>query len=242
MLTPKLKSAIAASYEAFSAFPRPTKLKASPYRDAKAILATLSSAPLRELTGEQIGPYAGWAITTVGNARDYRHFLPRIFEIAVTDPVWLGADPPVMAQRLDMGGLHEWPVKQRDAVLGFFRAAFEAALVTHPDEADSADMWCCGLVRLGEPTAEVFQLWRSSPSPNAALNLARLVIDQQKYCRQHQEARGSFWDDLPAEVRRDVAACLLSDGTKTFLQAATDEVSEDDRLYLDAAIAEVEHS
>ena len=38
----------------------------------------LTSAPLKELTGEEIGPYSGYAITTVGDADDYRHFLPRI--------------------------------------------------------------------------------------------------------------------------------------------------------------------
>ena len=64
-------------------------MEASPLRDAREILMVLSAVPLRELTGEQVGPYSGWAMTTVGNERDYRHFLPRILELAVVDPVWL---------------------------------------------------------------------------------------------------------------------------------------------------------
>src|SRR5690348_5088149 len=97
-----LRDAIEQYYAAFAAKPRPQKLEASPLRDPGAILATLTAAPLRELTGEQIRPYSGWAMTTVGTDRDYRDFLPRIFELAVIDPVWLGAEPPIMASRLNM--------------------------------------------------------------------------------------------------------------------------------------------
>lgn len=42
-------------YAAFAPYPPPRNLHASPLRDPVAILETLTSAPLRELTGEQIG-------------------------------------------------------------------------------------------------------------------------------------------------------------------------------------------
>lgn len=73
---PELNSAIDLCYEVFGTHPTPRSLNASPIRDAKAILQTLTSKPLRELSGEAIGPYSGYALTTVGNANDYKHFLP----------------------------------------------------------------------------------------------------------------------------------------------------------------------
>lgn len=134
MLTPKLVAAIEECYQAFAACPRPTSLGASPLRDGKEVLAKLSAAPLRQLTGEQLGPYASWALTTVGDGDDYRHFLPRIFELSVDNPVWLGAEPPVMADKLNRAEWRSWPTKQRNAARSFFHAAFDYVLRTHPDE------------------------------------------------------------------------------------------------------------
>jgi hypothetical protein len=241
MLTTKLQSAIWDCYEAFAAFPLPTKLDASPLRNAREILATLSAAPLRNLTGEQLGPYASWALTTVGDDQDYRHFLPRIFELSVTDPVWLGGEPPVMADKLDRASWRSWPSKERDAVLRFFRAAFDAALGMHPDQGQTADLWFCGLVRLGESASLTFELWRSNRSPTAALHLASFVIDEAKHLQRHQEVRGAFWDDIDTDVRRDVANRLTSEDNKAFLQAAAGQVSEEDRFYLiDSALSNLE--
>ncbi len=85
---PELQRLIDDCYDAFAPYPPPRSLHA--LRDPVAILATLTSAPLRELTGEQIGPYAGWAMTTVGDVTDYKHFLPRILEQAVRESLWTG--------------------------------------------------------------------------------------------------------------------------------------------------------
>jgi hypothetical protein len=241
MLTPKLQSAIADCYEAFAAFPLPKKLHASPLRDAEEILATLSSAPLRKLTGDQVGSYASWAMTTVGDDRDYRHFLPRIFELSVTDPVWLGGEPPVMANKLNRASWRSWPIKQRDAVLRFFRAAFDAVLSMHRCRGQSADLWFCGLVKLGESASLTFELWRSNRSLNAALHLASFVIDEAKHLQRHQDIRGPFWEDVDTDIRRDVANRLTSDDNKTFLQAAAHQVTEEDRFYLiESALSNLE--
>ena len=236
-----LRDAIERCYAEFASMPRPQKLHASPLRDADEILRTLTSAPLRELTGEQVGPYSGWAITTVGNDRDYRHFLPRIFEIAVTDSVWLGVEPPIMASRLNMAEWRTWPAEQQSAVLHFFRAAFDAVVERHPHEGQSADDWFCGIVVLGELPSLTFERWRSSASPNAALHMASFIIDEAKHLSRNAEVRCSFWDDVNEDVRREVAKLLMAEPTNHFLQAAAGQVSEEDRFYfVDAALAELQ--
>jgi hypothetical protein len=232
MFTTKLQAAIADSYNAFAAFPLPAKLDTSPHRDGNEILATLSSAPLRELTGEQVGPYASWAMTTVGNDRDYRHFLPRILELSVTDRACWGADPPVMANKLNVASWRSWPAQQRDAVLRFFRAAFDAVLSTRPEEYWDFDLWFCGLVKLGDSASQTFELWRSNRSPKAALHLASFAIGQAKNLQRYGEVRGPFWEDVDTDIRRDVARHLTSDDNKAFLQAATDQVSAEERIDL----------
>lgn len=97
-----LQHAIDCCYDLFARYPRPLAFQASPLRNPAEILKTLTAGPLRELTGEQIGPYAGYAITTVGDVDDYKHFLPRILEQAVQQPIWTGTEPPIIGQRLKM--------------------------------------------------------------------------------------------------------------------------------------------
>ena len=236
----RLRDAIAQSYEAFVSIACPVKLETSPLRNGHKILRTLTSAPLRQLSGEQIGPYSGWALTTVGDDRDYRHFLPRIFELAVTDPVWLGTDPSVIAGKLNMGAWRNWPASQQSAVVQVFNAAFDAMVEKHPDDwpSQAAD-WFCGIATLREPIAPVIDRWRTSNWANAALNLAGLINAESKNIHRHGEVRGSFWEEVSEELRREVAQLLMEDQTMAFLRSAADQASEEDRFYyLDSAIAQ----
>lgn len=228
----KLRNAIEQSYQEFAGVPCPCTLETSPLRDGDEILQALTSAPLKDLAGEQIGPYSGWAITTVGNDRDYRHFLPRIFELAVRDPAWLGFDPPVIAGKLNMGTWRTWPANQRSAVLHFFNAVFDAMIERHPDACPSnAVDWLCGIAILGEPIAPVIERWRNSTEANAALNMAGFINAQSKNMRKLEEVQGSYWEEANTEVRREVAQLLLEERALAFLRSAKDKVSEEDRFY-----------
>ena len=215
-------------------------LEASPLRNADEILRTLTGAPLRDLTGEQIGPYSGWAITTVGSEHDYRHFLPRILELAVTDPVWLGAEPPIIASKLNAAGWKSWRSEQQRAVLRFFHAALEAAIDAHPEEQLTAADWLCGLVHLGESPAPLLERWCSSNSPNAALQIADFIKSEAKELVRNGAVAGPFWEDADEAATMEIGELLMSDRTRGFLEAASEHVSEEDRFfYIDAALNEL---
>lgn len=236
-----LSNAIYQAYIAFSDMPQPREITASPLRNAGKILSVITAAPLRELAGNQIGPYSGWAITTVGDDRDYRHFLPRIFELAISDPIWLGTMPPVMASRIDKGGWRRWPEHHQEAVLHFFHSAFRAALETHPEELQSASQWLCALMMLGESVAPGFQEWHSSVATDASLQLAAFVLEEKKQLLRGGDLRGSFWADVDVSLRREIAAHLISEETKRYLRSAIPHVSDEDRSYfLEAALRELE--
>lgn len=235
-----LRDAIERSYAAFAAMPRPEKLEASPVHDADDILRTLTSAPLRDLTDQQLALYSHSVITTIGDDRDFRHFLPRIFELSV-GPAWTGAEPAVIASRLNMASWRDWPEEQRSAILQFFRSAFATAIDRHPNYDNIAVDWFSGLTILGDSPSLIFERWRSTRSINAALNLAAFIIDEAKHIRRHHEVRAPFWEAVMPEVRRDMAERLASETTREFLAAARSDVSEEDRFYLlDAAMAELQ--
>ncbi|RWB77123.1 MAG: hypothetical protein EOQ50_09405 [Mesorhizobium sp.] len=172
-MQPELQRAIDDCYSAFASYPQPRCLDASPLRDPVAILGTLTSAPLRELTGEQIGPYAGWAMTTVGDIADYKHFLPRILEQAVRESLWVGTDPPIIASRLIRGGWLEWPDGERKAIRALFAGAFSQAIEEHPDQRGDADNWTCGIAILDLDLPAMLDTWLSTRSmmPRCSLPL-----------------------------------------------------------------------
>ena len=224
--------AIDGAYDAFAPYERPAVLDAAPSRDGAAILRTLSAAPLRHLSGEQIGPYSGWAITTVGSEEDYKHFLPRILEQAVRDPAWMGTDPAVIAQRLARAEWRTWPRTERDAVCGLYWAAWEQARQSHPDETSASD-WLCGLGALGEDIGKALAQWLSPPSAHAALQVAQLTIamNEQLSGEEPQDSWSYVTD------RRTVLDWLASDGVRATLSDIAHAVAPQDVWQIDAALA-----
>jgi hypothetical protein len=112
-------------YTVFSKYQKPKSLNAAPTRDAKAIYADLTSSRLRELKAENLERYAPFAMTTVGTLEDYKHFLPRILELSVSDELHTyGLEADTIAGKLLYGEFFEWPDEEKDAVRAFVTSAF----------------------------------------------------------------------------------------------------------------------
>lgn len=81
-MTSRLKNSIKELYETFEIYHSGPKMKGSPlYHDLEKWNDDLFSKPLNELNQDDLSRYTGKAMTTWGNANDYKHFLPRIFEL-----------------------------------------------------------------------------------------------------------------------------------------------------------------
>lgn len=132
MLThPPLRAALDALYAVLAAYSRPTKWEVASGRPT-SLLQCLADTPLRELTYDALGSYSGWAMTTVGEPGHYKHFLPRIAELAVQgDCPYLGTSPPALADKIIYAGFARWPDLEQQAVRTVFRAAFEQAVTEH---------------------------------------------------------------------------------------------------------------
>jgi hypothetical protein len=133
------------AYSVFASVPKPRILHGSPLRDVDSILRDITSAPLRRLTADQLGDFATFAITTVGEVEHYRHFLPRILELSFGSGLDMGFEGWVIAGKLEMAGWRTWPSDERQAIEAVFRAAFRRAIEMDTDEERRADDWLCGL-------------------------------------------------------------------------------------------------
>lgn len=204
-----LLAALDAAYEMFSGYPRPQQMEASPMRDPAKTLAALSSAPLRNLSGEQIGPYAGWALTTIGSVEDYKHFLPRILEQAVRAPEWMGTQPPVIASRLKMANWRTWPKSESAAVIEVFVAALRDSICRHPDDRGDASEWLCAVATLGEDVQPHLREWLDGADGNALLQIANLAT-QLPAITSLDPREQVFWANLTDEARTEIVTWLTS--------------------------------
>ena len=232
-LGPELIVALDGAYEAFANYPRPIRMEALPLRDPKKIIATLSSAPLRRLTGEQIGPYAGWALTTVGSISDYKHFLPRILEQAIRDPVWLGTEPPIIASRLKMAEWRTWPKSEQSAVVTVFQTAWHESNQHHPYEADASE-WLCGLAALEEDIQPLLREWTTRAKGNSLLQIASLARELPALVSLDPDEQ-IFWADVAPEVRARIVFWLVSAEVGAALASAA-RVVEDDMWLIEQGV------
>jgi len=176
---PHLQAALDAVYSAFSSYSRPKALEAAPTRNPKRVLAQLSSRSLAELTSDDINGYMGWAMTTVGGVNDYKHFLPRILELAVQGPAQshMGGDPESLARKIVYGEFASWSVRERATIVTAYDAAWSQALRTSLEEEEAED-WLRGLILLGEPVQARLTAWLETSAPLAGLHLAEAVCSE----------------------------------------------------------------
>lgn len=236
-----LERALNRCYEVFSVYPRPTVLHASPLRDAAQILKDLTSAPLRELSGEMVGPYAGYALTTVGDVVDYKHFLPRILEQAVYEPVWMGTEPAIIANRLEMAEWLGWPRSEQEAIREVFAEAWRQSVDEHPDDADAID-WLYGIAVGDMNLAEAIQVWDKARSANSVLQLSSFMTTSAEFlCEPESENRG-YWTYVSEANIAFLRRWTFREATAQRLEVSRLRVAAKDNLATRPRLAELERT
>ena len=170
-----LSDAIENCYRVFAKYPAPKTWHASPERKPEELLAALTKVPLRELPDDPLGKYAFWAMTTVADAEHYKHFLPRILELATThDPTGLGLTGWVIAGKLAMAQWRDWPAEEIEVVERSFLAGWER-FVSEPAGFVEAGDWFEGVIKIATILPQAFEIWQKAPDMNAALAISDVV-------------------------------------------------------------------
>jgi hypothetical protein len=110
----QLQAAVEELYRQLARYPLRGLMDACPCCITPAENAVLMTVPLRQLGEEQIGRYAFKALSTWGDAADFRHFLPRILELKARDE--LSTDFFVLRGKLEQCDYHNWPEPEQAAV------------------------------------------------------------------------------------------------------------------------------
>jgi hypothetical protein len=116
-MTEKLKISIENLYKVFYKYPFKSKISGCPCCVSDSDRLTLHSKQLRDLQEDDISRYAFKAISTWGDIDDFKHYLPRIFELlSTTDFI---VDTFVILGKLDYANWTDWEQEEQDAIIDF---------------------------------------------------------------------------------------------------------------------------
>lgn len=114
-----LHDSIEQLYTIFARYPLKTAIDGCPCCVSATDKEPLHTKPLQQLSGEDLERYTFKAMTTWGDTEDFKHFLPRIFELlaggsSVFDTITLG--------KLEYGNWHTWQADEQEAMRHFLLA------------------------------------------------------------------------------------------------------------------------
>jgi len=164
-----LDRAIARLYDAFSAYTPATLHESCPHCVSSDRVAELHERPRRELSAEDLSYYSFKAMTTFGQAADWKYFLPRILELLAHES-WPTNLQIVIGGKLVDAGVTTWPEAEQAAVREYFRALWERLLVTHPFHLRAEEL-LDSLARAQLDVVPLLERWAEAVPDNLAARL-----------------------------------------------------------------------
>jgi hypothetical protein len=212
----ELDEAIGKLYKVFSRYPLKKHVEGCPCCVNEEDKRVLESKPLKELTATDVGRYSFKAMTTWGDKDDFRHFLPRIFELLISES-GLGWDEEVILGKLALAEWNEWPESEQIVVRKFLHAGWDS-LLAQTEPAIEPDGWLCGMGRAGEDLQTYLDSWVEARTRNAYKHLAKFVEwHHPTYVKRHS-LNNPFWPDSPKAVAQ-LCGWVTSQPTREKLEA-----------------------
>ena len=175
-----LQRAVRDLYRVFGRYPFRPEMEKDPCFPGFCDDTLFRSTQLEKLPAEAFEWYMGKAITTWGDDRDFRHFLPRILELLSLrieeHDINSRIDLLFLTFKLEDGKWREWPEKEQAAIEGFFLALWRCVLAMLPwpyELGSDVSQFFENLHRIDVSTALFIEAWdadlRSHPMPLPAV-------------------------------------------------------------------------
>ena len=188
-----LDAAIAQLYRTFSRY-RADDLGGCPHCVAEA----------DALTANDLEHYAFKAMTTWGSVDEFKHFLPRLFEILARDGEADFTLAEIVLSKPGYGKWQKWTRNERVAVDDFFRALWLDLLSRHPHPL-SADSCLCGIAGSVPDMTFYLDAWSRSDGRAAMMHLAEFVGYNAAATRRNtpqRVMRNPFWGDRQPQAEQ----------------------------------------
>jgi hypothetical protein len=201
--TPELNDAIEELYRVFASYPLHKPFLGCPCCHKEGHNLVIESKPLRALTYDDIQQYASDAITTWGDEDDFRHFLPRIFELLPESVSSHLSDAEIILGKLHYANWEQWPAPERMAFHNYLRALWRAAIEYSYGEDDwdeNPGGWLCAIAQAEHDLTPYLSDWIAAPSTTAVRNLVSFILNEVDFTRR--EVHGAFWDNRKPQAQQ----------------------------------------
>lgn len=194
--------------------------------------AKLAAPPLRELTYEDLERYSRKAISTWGNVRHFKHFLPRLLELSIEHRDDF-LDLAVVFGKLKYAQFDSWPQRECDAVNWFFDEYWQYQLDDTIVGAfeDSIDTVLCSLANALSSVQRFLDAWIAKRTDNAKRHLAAFILNNDDTLVKKGRLSNAFWDTT-GQPHTEVVNWLQSDAVYRFIRGTDDPVLVDDFAYV----------
>ncbi|HUY92800.1 MAG TPA: hypothetical protein VMV10_28930 [Pirellulales bacterium] len=217
-----LRDAIRGAYSVFRPYKLHDRIEGCPCCVADSAERELHERPLSELEGETFGSYVWKAMTTWGDVKDFKHFLPRILELLAFEPDALGlAAPEIAVGKLAYAKWSNWPDDEQTAVLRFLNAWWRNELHEISEHAyeSRVDSCLCAIGQAVDDLSPFLDAWRGDDDPSACQNLARFIVHNVEGLLKKRRLTNAFWKERPLQMQ-SIVDWLLDPRIKESLEAA----------------------
>ena len=218
-LSPQLSRAIASLYKAFHPYCSRPHPDGCPCCVSDKDQKTLFSKPLHELTAKDLDRFAWKVLATWGEARDLKHFLPRVLELIATDDC-AAFELEAFFGKLRVANWADWPKHEREAVDHYFQALWEACL-SSADGSAWVDELLCALGRAINDLTPFLKTWENCRATNGYAHLHAFLDWNAGALLKKRRLSNAFWSDAEEQMDQ-VIRWLMSVETEDNLQIIFD--------------------
>ena len=197
-LTADLRGAIAGLYREFGDEPLPRTLVGCDHCTDPSVLAHLAQTPPSQLSLEDLDDYVISALNTVGDEEDFKHFFPRLFELATAD-LFLGPNFELIGEKLTTAKWQDWPASQQAAVRHALEALWGTLEATEYELASSVDAIVCGVALARLDVLSLLTAWSKAAGVVSKVNLTHFMEYNRESLWAKRRLANAFWDGSPSQ-------------------------------------------
>jgi hypothetical protein len=183
----RLAEAIETLYKVFGKYPLST-LGGCPCCVTNDDKCQLTKKGLRILSSRDLGRYCGKAMTTWGSVSDFKHFLPRIFELVAYYQA--PYEEFTIFNKLNYGEWTHWPETEKQALFTYFQELWE--FVLEGEEAFFHDYFVA-IAFIFPSFEELLARWQKFTSATSIRILASEIYRNNEALFNNNYFRGPFF-------------------------------------------------
>lgn len=173
----RLRKAVDRLYATFASYPLKPTMDVCWHCHSPEEERALHLVPMQQMTPDDLQGFAGDLLMTWGDVGDFKHFLPRLFQIVAVDHfVDDYPDIETVLGALDRSEWSTWPAAEQEAVREFLRAFWADSLNSWPSRYGIETV--LSAIAQAEPDLSGYLAeWQSAAGAAPVLHFCELLVE-----------------------------------------------------------------